>query len=150
MDEQLAITIQNSMWRNTHDEETTFLNAVESIEPPLSKETIRLLFQTYLPIDDFGTQEAVSSKLSCADINDYFCILREELPRLMDRAPEHADDIILRAILFQSCDMEKCLTEMGYEDFRKAITFIFDRLISELEVRDFLEKLGKFDDDARN
>jgi hypothetical protein len=143
MDQERWKVLFESMWRKTPTDEQTFIDIVDSIETPLSKDTIRALFKTYLPIDDFGTQESVSAKLSSADTRDYFDVLTEELPDLIVRAPEHGDDIILRGIIFNPNEMQKCLLNMDKNNIQIMVSFISDRLNPEPEAIYFLDMFNK-------
>jgi hypothetical protein len=56
----------------------------------------KTLMNTFNETDDYGTQEAVVNVLNSIETEIYYRALLEELPRLVDEAPEWAESLLLR------------------------------------------------------
>jgi hypothetical protein len=129
------------MWRRTPNEERQFLSAVDSISAPVSREIVKALFDTFLPIDDFGTQESVVGALCRADGEAYFDVMGEELANVIERAPEWAEDIILGAIISDRRRFSGMILSKPRTDAQRLTTFIKERMSDEPEVREILTDL---------
>lgn len=143
MDSEIIDRLRATMWRRSEVEENLFVETVESIASPLSKELTRALFDTFLPIDDFGSQESVNERLSLAEDQVYFCVLGEEVARICDRAPEHADDIIVRAAIYYRSFLISLIVSLSEEDRESVLLFMRERLFIEPEIRQVVEQIGE-------
>lgn len=80
--------------RSCEDEEKEFLRLVDMATDNCSLDTVRSLMKTFSSQPDYGTQERVESVLATAKAEDVARAILEDLPRLMNEAPEWAESLI--------------------------------------------------------
>ena len=80
--------------RANEAEEKEFLRLVDMAEGNCSLGNVRSLMKTFSNKPDYGTQERVESVLATARAEDVNRGILEELPRLMDEAPDWAECLV--------------------------------------------------------
>lgn len=89
-------------WAIRDFEERYFLY-VDSIENVYSVDIVRALISSYEDsFEDFGTQEAISAKISEADSKVFAVALEAEIHRLMLVAPVWLEDLLTQRALFDA------------------------------------------------
>jgi hypothetical protein len=80
--------------RRDEAEQQRFLALVDQASGKCALDVARVLMKTFSDTPDFGTQERVVSVLATALPQVVLCAKLEELPRLLDEAPEWAESLI--------------------------------------------------------
>jgi len=119
------------MWRRNEEEERCFLAAIDVIQSPVSVDLTRALFDTFLPIDDFGTQETVVGALHRVQEDRYFAVLAEQIVGIIDRAPDWAEDLLIRAVRWHAVPFKTMMEAMSVQR-RRAVSSFMERELPDL------------------
>lgn len=91
--------LKASEHRNENEKyEEEFLKLVDEVFDSCSLDVARVLMKTFSAEPDYGTQERVVSVLAGLEHKILIQVILEELPRLVEEAPEHAEDLLAIAI----------------------------------------------------
>jgi len=81
-------------YRTDESQEREFVDLVYQAMNNCNLEMAKTLMKTFNDKNDYGVQEAVVNVLNSIETEIYYRALLEELPRLVDEAPEWAESII--------------------------------------------------------
>ena len=106
--------------RNNEQEEKQFLDLIDQIHGHVDLETARLLMKTFTNNPDYGTQESVIGALSSAGDEIFIQSMLEELPRLIEEAPEWVESLVGLEINKRGKLVEKICADMP-ENIKKTL-----------------------------
>jgi hypothetical protein len=98
--------------RETRAHEERFLSLVEQAEGKIDLATAKSLMKTYSDKPDYGTQERVESVLATADPVIIVEALLEEMPRLVEEAPEWAETLLGQELEHRSSIVISAMNKM--------------------------------------
>jgi Trp operon repressor len=107
-------------YRNNEAEEREFVDLVYQAMNNCNLEKAKTLMKTFNEKDDYGTQEAVVNVLNSIETEIYYRALLEELPRLVDEAPEWAESLIAGEIETNP-DLLAAMTKTLSDDIRHSL-----------------------------
>jgi uncharacterized protein YpbB len=112
IDEKWSQNLLNASNRSDEREEKEFLRLVDKVFNNCSLETARVLMKTFSDVEDYGTQERVCSVLATADEAVVTQAILEELPRLVNEAPEWAEFLLGLEVENRGVLLEKIAAQM--------------------------------------
>jgi hypothetical protein len=96
----------------SEQDEREYVALVYQAEGKVTSEIAQVLLRTFRDEPDYGAQESVVAVLATADQETYIHALLEELPRLLNDAPEWAASLTEYAINFSSEELIKVAQQM--------------------------------------
>lgn len=124
--------------RRDAQDEARFLELVSQARDRVSLEIARVLMKTFSANEDFGTQERVCSVLSSGASEVQTRAILEELPRLMQEAPEWAE-VLVGDELNERLDIVNKLLPAMPQDVKVAVR----QLINDPDFADMYENASK-------
>lgn len=94
MDTDWATKLLKASKRSNEIEQEQFLTLVNQVADKCTLDTARTLMKTFSDKPDYGTQETVIRVLATSDNKIVTQVILEELPRLMQEAPEWAKSLV--------------------------------------------------------
>lgn len=94
MDTDWATKLLKVSKRSNEIEQEQFLALVNQVADRCTLDTARTLMKTFSDKPDYGTQETVIRVLATLDDEVVTKVILEELPRLMQEAPEWAESLV--------------------------------------------------------
>ncbi len=141
MNERDITILRNNIWRRNEEEFDNFIEIIDKIDEIISDNDADVLFETFLSIDDFGSLEHVLSKLIAAGDEVFFGALSRNLVSVIERAPEHGQDLITSNYLYKPQETFRAINSNSRENIKKISEFIREIVPIEPQISDLLEKI---------
>ena len=132
MDTDWATKLLKASKRSNAIEQEQFLTLVNQVADKCTLATARALMKTFSDQPDYGTQETVIRVLATSDNKIVTKVILEELPRLMQEAPEWAKSLVGVEVDTRPKLLQMVLSKMP-EEVKKALR----TLLNDEDFQDF-------------
>jgi len=134
MTEEWKSSVLQLAYRTTEADDFKFVSLVDMAIGKCDLDTCRILIRTFVTDDDYGVQESVVSALSSARTEDYCLALVEDLPRMVNDAPEWAEVLLEREVKNNPDSLRKALDGVSTSIRAFYASFITSRNLPKIKL----------------